>query len=134
MDKIIELNKLKGKETKYIYDKDSIILEFSDIDKLYITNKKNSVIEKSLLQEKNLLDSPPKTSSQSSAFETKTPGNGISNKFKYDIEILIRIFYFNKYLREKNNDSSKDLTKDENRELVYLINNSWMEEYKAYFD
>ena len=131
MDKIIELNKLKGKETKYIYDKDSIILEFSDIDKLYFINKKNAVIEKSLFQEKNLLDSPLNTSSQISA---KTPGNGISNKFKDDIEILIRIFYFNKYLREKNNDSFKDLTKDENRELVYLINNSWMEEYKSYFD
>ena len=55
-------------------------------------------------------------------------------KFKPDLEILIRIFYYNKYLREKENDSFKELNKEENCEMGYLINNSWMEEYKSFFD
>ena len=50
------------------------------------------------------------------------------------MEILIRIFYYNKYLREKENDSFKELNKEENCETVYLINNSWMEEYKSHFN
>jgi len=34
-------------------------------------------------------------------------------------------------LREKENNTWKDI---ENSEAVYLINNSWMEEYKSFFN
>ena len=53
---------------------------------------------------------------------------------KKDLEILVRIFYYNKYLTEKENDSFKILNKEKNSETVYLINDSWMKEYKSFFD
>ena len=52
---------------------------------------------------------------------------------KKDLEILVRIFYYNKYFKEKENDAFIKLNKEENSETVYLINNSWMEEYKSFF-
>ena len=60
---------------------------------------------------------------------TKQPNDII--KFNKDLEILVRMFYFNKYLKE--NDAFPILN-SENGETVYLINNSWMEDYKSFFD
>ena len=59
---------------------------------------------------------------------TKQPNDII--KFNKDLEILVRMFYFNKYLKE--NDAFPILN-SENGETVYLINNSWMEDYKSFF-
>ena len=64
---------------------------------------------------------------------TDSPNDTIN--FKKDLEILIRIFYYNKYLREKDNITFKNLIGEKKcgSEIVYLINNSWMEEYKSFF-
>ncbi len=51
-----------------------------------------------------------------------------------DLEILVRMFYYNKYLREKENCLFREIKEEENSEIVYLIHNSWLEEYKSYFD
>ena len=118
----------KGKEIKYIIIHDKISLIFNENDKLYLTNNKNGIIEKSsLIQENsNSNDNPssgPKDTDKTEAI-----------LFKKDLEILIRIFYFNKYLREKENNIFNELKNEENNETVYLINNSWIEEYKSFFD
>ena len=49
------------------------------------------------------------------------------------LEILIRLYFYHKYLKEKKNDVFVEL-KQGNCETCYLINNSWMEEYKSFFD
>ena len=118
----------KGKEIKYIIIHDKISLIFNDNDKLYLTNNKNGIIEKSSLIQEN---------SNSSEIPSSGPKDfDIKEKilFKHDLEILIRIFYFNKYLREKENNIFNELKNEENNETIYLINNSWMEEYKSFFD
>ena len=118
----------KGNEIKYIIIHDKISLIFNDNDKLYFTNNKNGIIENSsLIQENsNSNDNPSSGPKDVDKIETIL--------FKHDLEILIRIFYFNKYLREKENNIFNELKNEENNETVYLINNYWMEEYKSFFD
>ena len=129
--KISKEDKFKNKAIKFTMDKENIRLIFNDNDILYFNNNKNGIIEKSsLVGEDSLKYSiSPKKKNES---EEKMSYEKIS--FKTDLEILIRIFYFNKYLREKENNNFIELKKEENSEIVYLINNSWMEEYKAYFN
>ena len=58
--------------------------------------------------------------------------NEFESKFNEDLEILIRLYYFNKQLKDKDNTNFSEL-KEENIETVYLINNSWLEKYKSFF-
>ena len=110
-------SKSNGKEIKFKFENDSIIIIFDKNDKLN-TGNNNGIIEKNKIE-------------QSSNSQEVNPNDAI--KFKKDLEILIRIFYYNKYLREKENTALKNLIR-ENGEKVYLINNSWMDEYKSFFD
>jgi len=124
-------DKYKGKAIKFMMNKEKIKLILNDNDILCFNNNKNGIIEKSsLIQEDSLKNSiSPKMNDE--------PQQKISYDkiiFKIDLEILIRIFYFNKYLREKENNNFMELKKEENSERAYLINDTWMEEYKAYFD
>jgi len=124
-------DKYKGKAIKFMMNKEKIKLILNDNDILCFNNNKNGIIEKSsLIQEDSLKNSiSPKMNDE--------PQQKISYDkiiFKIDLEILIRIFYFNKYLREKENNNFIELKKEENSERAYLINDTWMEEYKAYFD
>ena len=101
---------------------------FNENDKLYLTNNKNGIIEKSSLIHENSNSNGTPSSGPKDADKTE------KILFKNDLEILIRIFYFNKYLREKENNIFNELKNEENNETIYLINNSWMEEYKSFFD
>ena len=53
--------------------------------------------------------------------------------FKEDLEILIELYYYHKILKSKENASFKELN-DDNKEIVYLINNNWIENYKSFFE
>ena len=131
LSKIIDNSKLTGKEIKFkITKENSIIFEFSKEDILELSYNKNFIIEKSSIKNNT---SDNSNTNNGEGFNTPT---GISDnaKFNKDLEILVRIFYFNKYLTEKENETFKELKKEENSETVYLIHNSWMEEYKSYFD
>ena len=57
----------------------------------------------------------------------------VKYNFKNDLEILIRLFYYHKFLKEKDNLEFKTL-KQENYKIVYLINNDWIEKYKSFYD
>ena len=131
-DLLMKINKeIKVKIIKFTLDKQRITIIFNDEDKLNFINNKDGIIESSSLIKDNLnidFNSPKNQSG---------PNNNNRNMkiiFNKDIEILIRIFYYNKYLKEKENESFKELKKEENSETVYLIHNSWMEEYKSFFD
>ena len=120
-------NKSKGQEMKFKFENNSINIIFSENDKFKINNIQG-IIEKNNYEQSN----------SNSFTSSETPTNNI--RFKKDLEILIRIFYFNKYLKEKDNTSFGGLngekTGETNKtgEVVYLINNSWMEEYKSFYE
>ena len=126
MDKIRDLKYLKGKGIIYKLSKDFIIIIFNENDKLYFYTK-NKIIGEANLDEKYSLNKIESNHVQS---------NEIHNviKFKEDLEILIRIFYYNKYLREKENIPFEFINLEYFNETVYLINDSWMEKYKSFFD
>ena len=128
LNKLNKEDNYKGKTIEFIMNKEKIKLILNGNDILYFNNNKNGIIEKSsLVQEDSLGNSiSPNESEEKISFDKIS--------FKIDLEILIRIFYFNKYLREKENNNFIELKKEENSEIVYLINNSWMEEYKDYFN
>ena len=52
---------------------------------------------------------------------------------KNNLEILIRLFYYNKFLKEKDNSEFKPIKK-ENFLSVYLINNDLLEQFKSFYD
>ena len=118
----------QGKDFKCIIYKDEISISFNDNDKICFINNKNGIIEKSSLIQENSNSNDNPSSGPKATDKTETI------LFKHDLEILIRIFYFNKYLREKENNIFNELKNEENNETIYLINNSWMEEYKSFFD
>ena len=57
----------------------------------------------------------------------------IKIKYKKNIEILIRYYFYYKELKKKENDSFKEIVENK-KETVYLINNKWIENYKTTFD
>ena len=123
----------KDYETKFIFDKDNnVVVIFDENDKLVFLNNKKGIIDKELLLDKSLLKTYIANNQHNYAKTNDSSFNKI--KFKDDLEILIRIFFFNKYLREKENNFFNNLNNGENSESVYLINNSWMEEYKSFFN
>ena len=131
MSNLCNTNKLIGKDLEFKFENDSIFIIFTDNDKLN-TFINNGVIGKNKMEQ---------ISSSFSSIKAEIPIDNI--KCKKDLEILIRIFYYNKYLREKENTSFKDIIiekTDENNiaiktnEIVYLINNLWMKEYKSYYE
>ena len=129
--RILDNSKLTAKEIEFkITKQNSIIFEFSKEDILEFSYNKNFIIEKSSIKG-NISDK----SNTNNGEDFKIP-TGISDniKFNKDLEILVRIFYFNKYLTERENETFKELKKEENSETVYLIHNSWVEEYKSFFD
>jgi len=127
LNKLNKEDNYKGKTIEFIMNKEKIKLILNGNDILYFNNNKNGIIEKSsLIQEDSLGNSiSPNESEEKISYDKIL--------FKIDLEILIRIFYFNKYLREKENNNFIELKKEDS-EIVYLINNSWMEEYKDYFN
>ena len=114
-DKMFDKDKLKGKEIKFKIQSDIITLIIDENRPLNFTNNRNCIIGKVFIKK----DDRETTNDQT--------------KFNKELEILVRIFYYNKYLKEKENDAFIKLN-EENKETVYLINNAWMEEYKSFFD
>jgi hypothetical protein len=107
-----------------------IILIFNDNDKVLFYNDKTGLIDKSLLVQDNQLYKNLTDNSKKEITEIH-PMDGYS--FKTDLEILIRLFYYYRFLKEKDNLDFKPL-KVENNRSVYLINNDWIEKYKSFFE
>ena len=54
-------------------------------------------------------------------------------KIKDDLEILIRLYYNYRILKEKENKEFNFLNED-NSNTMYLINNNWIEKYKSFYE
>ena len=115
--KISKANNIMKYSIEYITKEENIIIIINNKEKLFFK------INECIIDKLNLIQNNEKKENNQS--EKK-------NKFKEDLEILIRLYYYYKKLKEKENDSFKEL-KYENKEIVYLINNSWLEKYKLYF-
>ena len=127
--KITDQKNIKTKEISFKFDDESIILLFSENDILK-SSSTGFIIERIFIREiKESNKSQAKNDQKLS--ETKIQPND-NIKFKKDIEILIRIYLYNKFLREKENNSLSILNKDY-IETIYLVHNSWMDDYKSYF-
>ena len=127
--KITDQKNIKTKEISFKFDDESIILLFSENDILK-SSSTGFIIERIFIREiKESNKSQAKNDQKLS--ETKIQPND-NIKFKKDIEILIRIHLYNKFLREKENNSLSILNKDY-IETIYLVHSSWMDDYKSYF-
>ena len=118
MENLCNKIKSKGNEMIFKFENNSIFILFNENDKLN-TGNNNGIIEKNKIDQ--------------NYNPTQRENPNVDIKFKKDLEILLRIFYYNKYLKEKENTSFQNLIYEKG-EKVYLINNSWMEEYKSFFD
>ena len=113
-----------------IFEKGMITIIFNENDKIYFKNNENGIIDKSSLMKNSLKNNSFIPNNNSEAQESNRNDKIL---FNTDLEILIRIFHFNKYLREKKNDTFKEMKQGE-KETIYLINISWINEYKSFFD
>ena len=129
--KICDKKDLSGSGIKFLFHKEKIIIRFNENDELLIYNNSTGIIEKSLLINNN--SNNIEINSQNLGGSDNHPSNNYKLKFKADFEILIRLFYYNRFLKEKNNLDFKTLNQ-ENYLSTYLINNNWMEKFKSYYE
>ena len=108
----------KGIKVEFAGNK--MIMIFSENDKLYFFDDKSGLIKKSLL----IKNDKPNNN------EIKIPSIYI---FKADIEILIRLYFYNQNLCKKENSKFVNLNR-ENYISVYLINNKLIEKYKSFYE
>ena len=113
-----------NKGIDFLIKEDKLILIFNENDKLTFKNN-NCIIDISTLIKED----------QDSQIEGNKENYVLNNdkKFKKDLEILIRLFYYYKEIKEKVNESFKNLNEN-NKETVYLINESWIKKYKKFFE
>ena len=115
--KICNNKDLSGSGIKFKLHKDKIILIFNETDELAFFNNYTGLIEKSLLVQDNQENNIKEKQFNSSTIK-KQPC--INYKFKADLEILIRLYYYNRYNKEKVNSKFNYLNK-ENSLSVYLF-------------
>ena len=122
VQKICENTDISKFVMKSILHKDKITIIFNEKDKDELTfiNNTTGLIETSLLIENS-----------NSEILKKEPFN--IYPFKNDLELLIRLYYNYRFLKEKEN-TKFELLNDDNSEVIYLINNNWIEKYKSFFE
>ena len=120
IQKICQKSKIEQTDIKVTLHKDKLIIIFNENDKLTFFNNTTGLIEISLLY-------------QNSNSETLVNQPCNNYKFKDDLEILIRLYYNYRYLKEKENIEFDVLNKEKS-ESVYLVNNNWIEKYKSFYE
>ena len=104
--KICDNKNLGNAQIKYLFHKDKIILIFNENDKLSFYNNATGLIDKSILIQDNQIYKNEKDNSKKEIIE-KHPMSEYN--FKTDLEILIRLFYYYRFLKEKDNLDFKSL-------------------------
>ena len=129
-----------GKGIPFYLKNNKIILFYKKKEKLYF-NINDGIIEKSsFIENKSNYNRSLENDRDEEDEELEKFKNTFINedfvlsdfKFKIEIEILIRLFYFNKKLKEKKNTSSSLFFY--NKEAIYLINNLWIEKFTKFFE
>ena len=119
VSKICENVEINNFGMKAKLHKDKITFIFNEKDELSFFNNATGLIEKSLNQISNF-----------ESFDNKTSKD---YSFKKDLEILIKLYYNYRFLKEKE-ITKFDLFDPDNSMLIYLINNNWIEKYKSFYE
>ena len=131
---------------KVLLTKKDIILFFKEDDKLMFINN-NGIIEKSSLN--NNLDNNENKNGENpnnnnsldnnkinvfdnnnaNKIDKNESNNNENDKYKNEIEILIKLNFYSKKMKDFVNQNN-----DENKNLFYLINKNWINEFKNNFN
>jgi hypothetical protein len=134
-NKICKYENIDDKGIPFSFEKNYIILYLNKNEKLYFKIN-DGIIEKSnFIENKSIYRKSERIKENNEEDDNAVNENLVlSNrnfKFKKEIEILIRLYYYHKKLKETKNASS--FLFDDNKEIVYLINKLWMEKFKIFF-
>ena len=131
--KICKKDNIKELGTDILLNKDKISIIFNENEKLDFKWNKYFIDKSSLIND-NIQNI--KINLENKNIENKNINNNNlfeNNNFKNDLEILIRLFYYNKEINKKSNISFKELNNDDIN-IIYLINNKWIEKYKLFYE
>ena len=131
--KICKKKNFENRGIYYLFHKSTIKFIFDDNNSIKFLNKLSGLIEISLLVKDDQISNNNERDNLNYRKNEKYPKDKDKYDFKNDLEILIRLFYYNKFMKERDNFQFKIL-KQENKQSVYLINNDWLEKYKFFYD
>jgi len=121
---------------KFINDEgDKIVLIMNEKEELLFNNNNECIIigESNLIKNNYINIKNIKDEKRNQILKNDENETQISEEIKGNLKIIIRLFYYYKELKEKENDSFQELT-DEKKETVYLINKSWIEKLQNFFE
>ena len=136
-NKICKNKNINEKGIPFSFEKNIIIL--------YLNNKNEKLyfkINDGIIEKSNFIENKSIYKKSESIKENNEDDDNIVNenivlynqnfKFKKEIEILIRLYYYNIELKEKKKSVSYLLEND--KETVYLINKLWIEKFKHFYE
>ena len=128
--KIYEIDKkilnIKGKEISCeLKNKNTIILNFGD-EKFELKINKGMLIKENKIKDK-VQDSV-------NIKNNNLVKSEFNNKYKNDIEILIKLYMNYKEIKEKLNNMNFQELNEDNKYSIYIINNNWIKNYKLFFE
>ena len=115
------------KGIKYKLKSNKIFLTFNENDKLVFQNNKNGIIEFSNLKKENKIINYLSIGKS----ENENFHHYDKDKVNIYIKILVELFLFSKELKEKINSFELN---NENKKIVYLINNTCLNKFKSFFE
>ena len=125
--KICKQKELDKSKLKYLFYQNKIKFIFDDNSEIKIYNNYLGLIKSSLIVNDAETNNNQEINNSNSYGNEKLQEE--NHNIKDNLEILIRLFYFNKFLKEKDNSGFKP----ENNQSVYLINNDLLEKYKSFY-
>ena len=136
-NKICKNENIYDEGIQFSFEKNNVILYFNNKNEKLYFKINDGIIEKSNFIENKSIYKKQEIIKENNEEDDNTANENIvlSNqnfKFKKEIEILIRLFYYQIELKEKKNVSSNLL--ENNKETVYLINKLWIEKFKNFYE
>ena len=134
--KISKSQNIYDKGIQFSIERNNTILYLNKNEKLYFKINDGLIEKSSFIENKSIYKKSERNKENNEEDKnTVNYNNIVSNqnfKFKKEIEILIRLYYYHKELKEKK-DSSSYLYYN-NKETVYLINKFWIETFKNFYE
>jgi len=136
-NKICKNENINDKGIPFSFEKNNIILYLNKKnEKLYFKINNGNIEKSSFIEKKSIIRKSERIQENNEEGDNTVNENIVlSNQnfnYKKEIEILIRLFYYQIELKEKKNASSYLF--ENNKEIVYLINKLWIEKFKIFFE
>ena len=117
----------------YIYFKNSDYLKFKINNNDFIIHESNLVETKINGKITNRIKNQKELTNIKKNIQTNDHLIEFKKKYKYQLEILLRLFLYYKDIKEKEKNGITELS-EKNKEIVYLINKEWIEKFKIFFE